>query len=170
MISERPGYAALASVLETFHEKEADARVDMAGTPLHEYLIEGYEYNYIREFLECFETDKNGVFDSIVNLGNEAGNHNQLLYFCTHIMPYLIKDAPDHLHSYLVALADACETSYDQTEMWNEWDDEDEITKDMEEIVMYAEEIQGYKDACDEALWEDVETTVVQILAKYLLA
>lgn len=169
MISKHPGYATLVSKLDAFHEKEADTRVDMAGTPLREYLIEGYEYNYIREFLECFQTDMDGCFESLADMGNEAGNHNQLLYFCRHIMPYMMKDAPGPLQQYFRALKDVCDTAYNQTEMWNEWDDECEISQDMEEIVMYAQDIDQAKDTCAEAPWEEIEACVIQVLSCYLV-
>lgn len=169
MISERPGYDELASQIEAFHEKEGDSRVDMGGTPLHDHLIEGYEYDYIREFIDCFNVDKDGFFTSIGDLGDEAGNHNQLLYFCKHIMPYLMKDSPGNLKDYFRAIDYACQAGHEQTEMWNEWDEDVKITADTEEVIAYVNRLEEAKDECADAPWEDVEACVIKVLSYYLL-
>ena len=169
MISACPGYDALTSQIEVFHKKEGELRADMCGKPLHEHLIDGYEYDYIREFLDCFNVDKDRFFASLSDLGNEAGNHNQLLYFREHIIPYLMKDSPGPLQRYFRAINYACEAAHEQTEMWNEWDEDREVTQDMEEIVVYANTIEEAKDECAEAPWEEIEACVIKILSCYLL-
>jgi hypothetical protein len=171
MIEKHPGYVVLASKTESFHIKEEETRRDMGGEPLHEDLIYGYEYNYIREFLDCFSCKHElNFFDMLDRLGDEAGNHNQLLYFCKHIMPYLIKDAPEHLQRYFRVIKDACETAYRQTEMWNEWDENRKVTPKTKEVVVFSRFMDKVKDECKEAPWEEIQGCVIDIISGHLLS
>lgn len=113
---------------EEFHIAEAHARVDMHGKKFDDALVYEYEYNYIKIFLECFcsclfqgSTDNINFFDNIEWLGDQVDNHNQLLYFKDHIMPYLMDTAPEPMKESLRAMFDAITAAEKQTNLW--WDD-----------------------------------------------
>jgi hypothetical protein len=152
---------------EAFHLKEAESRLDLQGNKLDEKVVYDYCYNYIAIFLKLFEENSpvETFFEGIKDLGDEEMNHNQLLYFKLHIMPYLIDGAPEEILPSLKAMDSAIQAAETQTNLWYEFDEHrnyksNEVTAKTER-PRFLETIEYSIDVCDATIsFEDVEKYV----------
>jgi hypothetical protein len=119
---------SLETALHMYSARIAD-ELDVCGEPLDDTLPDNGESfdGLIREFRVLVRSGREAVCDTVLRLGDEAGNHAPLRYWASHIVKYMTQSDAAGVSRALGALL---ETACKCTEYWDEYSSDDDLDDD----------------------------------------